>query len=127
MPAPQGAPAWATELALSYESGAHGQFILFGNVHDRMALQANEHKIARLVNLAGYLEDELLAGFKVVLAYDLGTGLTIERGGELIEKWGGADLARAPREPLAAIQYISRYLRYLGNLRALGRETKENV
>jgi hypothetical protein len=127
MPAPQGAPGWANELALAYESGAHGQFILYGNVHDRIALQANDQKGARLVNLAGYLEDDLLASFKVVLSYDLGNGLAIERGGDLIEKWGGADLARAPREPLPAIQYISKYLRYLGNLRALGREVKENV
>ncbi len=82
---------------------------------------------SRLVNLAGYLENELLAAFQIVLAYDLGNGLTIERGGELVEQWSGADLKRAPREPLAAIQYISRYLRYLGNLRALGREPKENV
>ncbi|MFL6547181.1 MAG: AAA family ATPase, partial [Povalibacter sp.] len=127
MPAPSGAPSWANELALAYESGAHGQFILYGNVHDRIALQPSEQKSARLVNLPGYIEDELLAGFKVVLSYDLGSGLTIERGGELIEKWGGADLARAPREPFAAIQYVSKYLRYLGNLRALGREVKENV
>jgi hypothetical protein len=121
MPAPQGAPAWASELALAYESGAHGQFILYGNVHDRMAVGA------RLVNLAGYLENDLLAGFQVVLAYDLGNGLTIERGGELVEKWGGSELKSLPREPLLAIQYISRYLRYLGNLRVLGREVKENV
>ena len=71
MPAPHGAPAWAAELALAYESGAHGQFILYGNVHDRVAVGG------RLINLAGYLEDDLLAGFKVVLAYDLGNGLTI--------------------------------------------------
>ena len=121
MPAPQGAPNWANELALAYESGAHGQFILYGNVHDRIAVGN------RLVNLAGYLENELLAAFQVVLSYDLGNGLMIERGGELVEKWSGADLKRAPREPLEAIQYISKYLRYLGNLRALGRESKENV
>lgn len=121
MPAPQGAPAWASELALAYESGAHGQFILYGNVHDRLGVGA------RFVNLAGYLENELLAGFKVVLSYDLGNGLTIERGGEIVEQWSGAELKRPPREPLPAIQYISRYLRYLGNLRALGRESKENV
>ena len=36
MPAAQGAPAWARELALAYESGAHGQFVLYGNVHDRL-------------------------------------------------------------------------------------------
>ncbi|HEY6643842.1 AAA family ATPase [Povalibacter sp.] len=121
MPAPQGAPGWANELALAYESGAHGQFILYGNVHDRIAVGN------RLVNLAGYLENELLAGFQIVLSYDLGNGLTIERGGEIVEKWSGADLKRAPRLPLDAIQYISKYLRYLGNLRALGRESKENV
>jgi len=129
MPAPQGAPAWANELALAYESGAHGQFILYGNVHDRMALGVHDRMSSgnQLVNLAGYLETDLLAAFKVVLAYDLGNGLTIERGGELIEKWSGANLQQLPREPLPAIQYVSRYLRYLGNLRAIGREPSENV
>jgi hypothetical protein len=121
MPAPQGAPAWANELALAYESGAHGQFMLYGNVHDRIAVGG------RFANLAGYLENELLAGFQVVLSYDLGNGLLIERGGEIVEQWGGSNLKSLPREPLPAIQYISRYLRYLGNLRALGRETKEAV
>jgi hypothetical protein len=121
MPAPQAAPAWATDLALAYESGAHGQFILYGNVHDRMAMGA------KLVNLAGYLEHDLLASFKVVLSYDLGNGLMIERGGELIEKWGGANLQQLPREPRAALHYVSRYLRYLGNLRALGHEMNHNV
>ncbi len=81
---------------------------------------------SRLVNLAGYLENDLLSSFQVVLSYDLGNGLTIERGGELIEKWGGASLQQLPREPLPALHYISRYLRYLGNLRALGRELKDN-
>jgi hypothetical protein len=121
MPAPGGAPAWASELALAYESGAHGQFVLYGNVHDRLGVGA------RFVNLAGYLENELLAGFQVVLSYDLGNGLLIERGGEILAQWPGAQLERLPREPLASIQYLGRYLRYLGNLRALGRESQGNV
>ena len=121
MAAPRGAPAWASELALAYESGAHGQFVLYGNVHDRMAVGD------RLVNLAAYLESELLSGFQVVLCYDLGNGLVIGRGAERVEKWGGAGLERLPREPLPAVQYVARYLRYLGNLRALGREMNENV
>ena len=121
MPAPEGAPAWASELALAYESGAHGQFLLYGNVHDRMAVGG------RLVNLAEYLENELLAGFQVVLTYDLGNGLAVARGGERVEQWGGAELARPPREPLGAVQWVSRYLRYLGNLRVLGRDAPENV
>jgi hypothetical protein len=115
MPAPSDAPAWASELALAYESGAHGQFILYGNVHDRMAVGE------RLVNLTGYLASELLSAFPILLSYDLGNGLVIERGGEQVGAWGGAELERPPREPSAAIQWVSRYLRYLGNLRALGR------
>jgi hypothetical protein len=115
---PQSAPAWANELALAYESGASSQFILFGNVHDRLAVGD------RLVSLADFLEDTLLKGFGVVLSYDLGSGLNIERGGDLVAKWQGAELKRMAREPLPAVQWIDRYLRYLGNLRALGSNEK---
>jgi len=118
VPAPTNAPAWAAELALSYESGAASQFVLFGNVHDRLAVGGS------LVNLADYLQDTLLAGFGVVLSYDLGNGLGIERGGDLVDKWQGAELKKMAREPLPAIQWIGRYLRYLGNLRALGNKEK---
>ncbi len=118
MPAPQSAPAWANELALAYESGASSQFILFGNVHDRLAVGE------RLVSLADFLEDTLLKSFGVVLSYDMGTGLSIERGGEIVAKWQGADLQRQMREPLQAMQWIDKYLRYLGNLRALGNSEK---
>ncbi len=122
MPAAESAPAWARELALAYESGAHGQFVLYGNVHDRLPAGG------RLVNLARYVEDELLAAFTVVFAYDLGNGLTVERGDTLVQQWGGAaELQRRPREPLAAIDFVSRYLRYLGNLRALARGGSESV
>jgi hypothetical protein len=121
VPAPPNAPPWAAELALAYESGASSQFVLYGNVHDRLVVGGS------LVNLADYLQDTLLAGFGVVIAYDLGNGLTIERGGELVDKWQGAELKQLAREPLPAIQWIGRYLRYLGNLRALTRETVPNV
>jgi len=114
----QSAPAWAKELALAYESGASSQFILFGNVHDRLAVGP------RLVSLADFLEDTLLKSFGVVLSYDLGSGLNIERGGEIVDKWQGAELKRMAREPLPAVQWIDRYLRYLGNLRALGSNEK---
>ncbi len=77
-----------------------------------------------LVNLADFLEDTLLSGFGVVLSYDLGNGLNIERGGELVDKWQGAELKKMAREPLPAIQWIGRYLRYLGNLRTLGNKEK---
>jgi hypothetical protein len=114
-------PAWASELALAYESGASSQFLLFGNVHDRLAVDG------RLVNLADFLENTLLKGFGVVLSYDLGNGLAIERGGEIVDRWKGAELKQQMREPLQAVQWIDRYLRYLGNLRTLGNDKTPNV
>jgi hypothetical protein len=114
-------PAWASELALAYESGASSQFLLFGNVHDRLAVDG------RLVNLADFLENTLLKSFGVVLSYDLGNGLTIERGGDIVDKWKGAELKLQMREPLQAVQWIDRYLRYLGNLRTLGNDKTPNV
>ncbi len=120
-PATARAPAWASELVLAYESRASNQFILFGNVHDRVAVDG------RLVSLADYLEDTLLRNFGVVLTYDLGNGLTIERGGEIVAKWPGAELQRQMREPQPAIKWMGSFLRYLGNLRTLGNHSPPQV
>jgi hypothetical protein len=120
MPAPQGAPEWAAELSLAFESGASGQFVLYGNVHDRLAV--GEASARRLVSIERYLQDELLAGFAVVFAYDLGNGLIVERGGDRLAKWArGEEAAALPRDPQDAVRYVSRYVRYLANLNALGR------
>ena len=122
MPLPPSAPAWAAELALAYESGAHGQFILSGNVNDRLPVEG------RLVNLPRWLEEELLAGFDVVFAYDLGNGLRVARGAEVVEQWrGGEKAGPLPREPLAAVELVGRFVRYLANLRALGRPESRSV
>src|SRR5689334_1389605 len=92
MPAPHGAPEWATELYVAFESGASGQFILYGNVHDRLPVGG------RLVAIERYIQDELLAGFDVVFTYDLGNGLTIERGGERLQQWIPAAARSLPHE-----------------------------
>ena len=115
MPAPQSAPEWASDLYVAFESGASGQFILYGNVHDRLAVGG------RLVNIERYIQDDLLAGFGVIFSYDLGNGLTVERGGERLAQWVPAAMRSLPHEPLAAIRFISRYGRYLANLNAIGR------
>jgi len=121
MPAPQSAPAWASDLYVAFESGASGQFILYGNVHDRLAVGG------RLVNIERYIQDDLLAGFGVIFSYDLGNGLTVERGGERLAQWVPAAMRSLPHEPLAAIRFISRYGRYLANLNAIGRNDMVQV
>ena len=121
MPAPQGAPEWATDLSVAFESGASGQFILYGNVHDRLAVGG------RLVPIERYIQDELLAGFAVIFAYDLGNGLVVERGGERLSQWVPAAMRSLPQEPLEAVRFIGRYARYLANLSTLGRSDNVQV
>jgi hypothetical protein len=116
------APAWLDELRLAYESGAHGQFVLYGNVADRFPLDG------RLVSLTRYLEARLLGTFDIVFLYDPGNGLSLLRGGERFAQWPAAEQVRPwPHEPRAAIELISRYLRYRANLQALGRGDNEHV
>jgi ATPase family protein associated with various cellular activities (AAA) len=121
MPAPQGAPEWATDLSVAFESGASGQFILYGNVHDKLAVGG------RFVNIERYIQDELLANFGVIFAYDLGNGLTVERGGERLAQWVPTAMRSLPHEPLEAVRFVSRYARYLGNLNTLGRSDNLQV
>jgi len=121
MAVPGDAPEWATELYTSFESGAAGQFILYGNVHDRLPVGD------RLVNVESYIENELLADFQVLFCYDLGNGLTVQRGSERLAEWVPAVMQSLPRDPLAAIRFVSRFGRYLGNLRAIGKDDNTRV
>ena len=118
----QDVPHWLDELRLAYESGAHGQFVLYGNVADRFPLDG------RLVSLTRYLDARLLATFDIVFLYDPGNGLSLLRGGERFAEWpAAAQIQPWPHDPREAVQLISRYLRYRANLRALGRGDSEHV
>ena len=118
----EGKPAWLEELRLAYESGAHGQFVLYGNVADRFALDG------RLVSLTRYLDAKLLGTFDIVFLYDPGNGLSLLRGGERFAQWPAAEKIHPwPHDPREAVELISRYLRYRANLQALGRGDNEHV
>ncbi|UUY09360.1 ATP-binding protein [Pseudomonas sp. J452] len=118
----QEVPNWLDELRLAYESGAHGQFVLYGNVADRFPLDD------RLVSLTRYLDAKLLAAFDIVFLYDPGNGLSLLRGGERFAEWpAAAQIQPWPHDPREAVELISRYLRYRANLRALGRGDSEHV
>jgi AAA+ superfamily predicted ATPase len=107
------APGWARQLDLSFESGASAQFVMHGNVSDRMPLRS------QLVNIEHYVRDELLQDFDVVFTYDLGNGLAVARGGELLADWVPSALRNLPQGPLEAFRFVSKYLRYLANVAAL--------
>lgn len=71
-------PDWAVELIALYESKASSQFILYGNVEDRLLLPGDDS--VELGNLADFLMCVMLPRFDVVLSYDLGNGIRIEKG-----------------------------------------------
>ncbi len=104
-----------------YQSHAASQFILSGNVNDRFLLPLGGGRVA-LGGLTDFLGKVLLPRFDVVLSYDLGNGLRIEKGGEAFSQWPAfqqsPDLPRAPR---AAIETLTRYFRYNANLGRLGK------
>jgi hypothetical protein len=108
-------------LATLYESNAVNQFVLHGNVNDRMVLPAADGKSA-LGNLQQFLLDVLMPRFDVVLSYDLGNGVRIERGGQTFTKWPGwKESEPLPKSPRAAVEFLTHYFRYGANLARLGR------
>ncbi len=112
-------PPWSTELIAAYESGAHSQFLLSGNVNDRLLLPLKSGP--ELGSLQDFLLKVLLPRFAVVLSYDLGNGLRVEQGAELFNQWPWAkEQARLPRGPREAIDTVTQYLRYCLNLARIG-------
>jgi hypothetical protein len=114
-------PPWASELEIAFRSGASGQCVLYGNVHDRLAVDG------QLLSIDRYLQDILLAEMTVVLTYDLGNGLSVVRGEEHLAQWLPSSLRNLPLEPLEAVRFINRYVRYLANLQAIQRQELPRV
>ncbi|MGB0775982.1 MAG: ATP-binding protein, partial [Akkermansiaceae bacterium] len=79
---------------------------------------------ATLGNLQDFLMACLLPRFDVVLSYDPGEGLRVERGGDVFSQWPslkeGMDL---PDKPLPAVRVLTHYLKYCKNLQAVGAES----
>ena len=116
---PAALPPWASEVIDLYESGACAQFILHGNVDDRVMLPVSG-AAPRIVSLDVFLRERLLGKFDVVISYDLGNGIRVEKGGDRFAEWPPAanDVmqAKAPRE---AIVVITHYLRFCANMARL--------
>lgn len=115
-------PSWSKEVIASYESGVAGCFVLHGNVNDSVMLGHGGLK-QQLGSLSDFVQQSLVAQFDVVLSYDLGFGLRVERGGDIFGKWPSLDeTPELPHEPLAAVRFITHYLQYCRNLQIMGRK-----
>jgi hypothetical protein len=117
-PAAPGLPQWARTVADLYESSAASQFVIYGNVNDRMVLPATP--AARLGALPDFLLGGLLSRFDVVLSYDLGNGIRIEKGPESFSKWPHFQESQKDwKAPRPAVETLTRYFRYCANLTRL--------
>lgn len=116
---PASIPAWAERLITLYESHAANQFLLYGNVNDRFVLDGKN-----LGSLYEFLTRVILPRFDVVLSYDLGNGVRIDKGGEIVQKWPGyRESPELPRAPRQATEWLTRFFRYSANLARLGQES----
>ncbi len=117
-------PAWATELITLYESNAACQFILHGNVADRVLIP--DAVKPSLGSLAEFLSRVLLKNFDIVITYDLASGIRVDKGGDAIQQWPLFKQTQTlPREPRQAIEWITSFLRYSSNLQKLGRPQQQ--
>jgi hypothetical protein len=111
-------PAWASELIALYEADSVTQFFIYGNIEDRFLMPTAAPRVGSLREL---LFEVLLSRFDVVLSYDLGNGIRIERGGAIFAKWPSAktesDLPKRPRE---AVEFLTHFFRYCANLSRVG-------
>ena len=111
-------PPWAQKLISLYESHAANQFVLYGNVNDRFVLPLQPESLGTLYE---FLRKVMMPGFDVVLSYDLGNGVRIDKGAEVFSKWQGfKEQPELPRQPRAAVEFLTRFFRYSANLASLG-------
>ncbi len=105
---------WADEIRRQYLSGATNQFVVHGNVDDRLLIEDGEAEIG---NFGEFLTRVLLKKFELVLSYELGSGLRIEKGEELFRQL--RDTEELPVDPPNAVGYLDHFLRFCVNLRHL--------
>jgi hypothetical protein len=112
-------PAWARQLITQYESDAASQFILYGNVGDRFLIPGGKGDLGSITD---FLLRVMLPQFDVVLSYDLGNGIRVEAGNEMVAQWPALkELPQLPRAPRQAVEALTLYFRYAANLSRLNR------
>jgi hypothetical protein len=119
-------PEWAQEIVRLYESDSASQFIVYGNVFDQLITPAYNGQ--RLGSLTEFLMHVLLSSFQVVISYDIGNGIRVEKGGEIFSKWPHfQQSSELPKTPRAAVEYLTSYFRYVANLARLAPDASVQI
>lgn len=114
------APVWAEDMARKYASSALSTFVLHGNVLDQVAYEeGGKYSFKPLVE---FLTDVFFAQRKLVLTYDLSSGIQApasEMRGEIMRAVKAIDTVRGtkyadeglPKDPLKAVELMGRVIR----------------
>lgn len=114
-------PDWANEVIASYESGASDCFLLHGNVADNMLIRSKDKQ--KLGSLPDFVMESLLPRFDVIITYDMGAGLRVERGSDTFSEWPTyAEDPNLPHRPLDAARSLTHYMLYCRNLQIMGKK-----
>ena len=78
--------------------------------------------------LETFLRERLLVRFDVVITYDLGNGIRVEKGGDRFAEWPpAAKEATLPKVPREAIIVLTHYLRFCANVARIKPEKATRV
>jgi hypothetical protein len=110
-------PVWSDTIRRLYLSNAANQFVVHGNVQDRLLIGEPGEEGTGIGNLIEFFTKVQLQRFDLVLSYELGTGLRIESGEEFFHKLRFS--GEFPKDPAQAIGYLDQFLRFCVNLRRL--------
>ncbi|MCU1350172.1 MAG: hypothetical protein JWO56_3202 [Acidobacteria bacterium] len=117
-------PDWSQKLIALHAARAANQFILYGNVGDRFLIPTERNREPG--SLYDFLERVMMPRFDVVLSYDLGNGIRVQKGAETLAKWPAfRESSELPRAPRAAVEWLTRYFRFAGNLCRLGQSAPQ--
>ncbi len=119
-PAPNSAavlPSWVRQIVDGFNSQAYSQFVLTGNCGDLFPVPGDAG--GGLGSVADFIAQVIVPRYNVVLSYDLGNGLRVERGSDVFGRWSDKPeaLSKSPRQ---AVELITLYLRFCANLARLG-------
>jgi len=108
-------PIWAREVIDLYESGASSQFILHGNISDVMLIPGTAER-GHWGSPEDFIKRVLLTRFDVILTYDLGNGIRVDKGGDRFSEWPAFREKALPSAPREAIHLLTHYLRFCANV-----------
>jgi SpoVK/Ycf46/Vps4 family AAA+-type ATPase len=112
-------PAWAQELARTYQGGVVNTFLVHGNVHDLAPVR--ETNGVRYVGLKEFLTKTMFPRREQIICYDQSAGIWFPQNAmredfakvvKAVDTVQGTNFSdRLPREPARALPLIERFLR----------------